>query len=121
MFETASSIALDTLLKLFAGGVIGFTTAWLVLRSKLTLKASVRTAVVSSSLFILSFPFVGWARSHEAWLNGRRLDVAPWGENLRLKNRIADNEALICIGPPILAAGAIALAFRKRDLSTRTV
>jgi hypothetical protein len=121
MFVTTGFIAVVILIKLLVGWVTGLAIAWLILRSKLTLKASVCAAIVSSALFILGSSLVGWASSHEAWLNGKRLDIAPWGEDLRWRNRIAEHEALICFGPTVLVTGAIALAFRKRDLSTRTV
>ncbi len=120
MFETTGFVAVVILIKFLVGCVTGLAIAWLALRSKLTLKASVCVAIVSSILFILASGLVGWAGSHEAWLDGKRLDVAPWGEDLRSRNRIAEHEALICFGPTALAAGAIALVFRKKDLPKRT-
>jgi hypothetical protein len=118
MFETTGLVTVVILIRLLVGCVTGLAIAWLVLRSKLTLKAAVYAAIVSSVLFIVGSGLIGWASSHEAWLNGKRLDVAPWGEDLRWRNRIAENEALICFGPTALAAAAVSLAFRKK--TTRT-
>ena len=116
MFITTGMATIMILAKLLVGFLAGLVVAWVVLRSRMTLKAAVLAAIASAFLFILASGFVGWASSHEAWLNGKRLDVAPWGEDLRWRNRIAENEALICFVPSALAACAVAYMFRKKAI-----
>jgi uncharacterized protein YneF (UPF0154 family) len=120
MFETTGLVITVIVIKLLVGAITGLVIAWVILRSKITRKPAILAAIASSVLLILGSGLVGYASAHEAWLNGKRLDVAPSGEDLRWRNRIAEYEALICFGPSALAAGAIAFAFRKRVLPTRT-
>jgi hypothetical protein len=54
--------------------------------------------------FLLISGIAGWAGSHAAFMNGRRMDVAPWGEDLRLRNFIAQNEGLLCVVGASIAA-----------------
>jgi hypothetical protein len=113
MFKTTGFVTILILLKLAVGAVLGLVISWLILRSNFTWKPAVLAAVASSLLFIVGSGLVGWASSHEAWMNGKRMDIAPWGENLRWRNRIAENELLICLLPSSLAALAVSLNFRK--------
>ena len=58
-------------------------------------------------VFVLVSGIAGWADSHAAFENGRRMDVAPWGEDLRLRNAVAGNELLLCV---IASVGIAALS-----------
>ncbi len=113
MFETTGFVTIIILLKLAAGAMLGLAISWLILRSNSTWKPAVLAAVASGLLFITGSGLVGWASSHEAWMNGKRMDIAPWGENLLWRNRIVEHELLICLLPSSLAALAISFGFRK--------
>lgn len=72
--------------------------------------------LLSAVLFLIASGFVGWADSHSAIDNGRRLDYAPWGEDLRFRNWIVEHEWLIMLGPSFTAGVAYSL-LRKRCTS----
>lgn len=105
MFMTPGLALILIALKFGLGAVIGLGTVALVYRARF-----VRGAVVGGVVFVLASGLAGWAGSHAAFANGRRLDVAPWGEDLWLRNRIADNETMICL---VSTCGAALLAGMK--------
>lgn len=59
--------------------------------------------------FVMASVVCGWAGAHEAFLNGQRVDVAPWGENLWLRNRIVEHEGLSCISSRCLVASIVGI------------
>jgi hypothetical protein len=60
--------------------------------------------ILRAVLFVTSSGLVGWADMHSAIQDGRRLDVAPSGEDLRLRNRIVEHDMLIMFAPGFFVA-----------------
>jgi len=92
MFMTPGLALFLIALKLVLGALIGLGTVALAYRRRF-----LRGAVFGGIMFVLASGLAGWADSHAAFMNGQRVDVAPWGENLWLRNRIAENETVICV------------------------
>ena len=80
--------------KLVIGSLIGLFVTALRYRSRLGFVVAVRAMVISGVVFVL---VSGLAGLHAAFQNGHRINVAPWGEDLRWRNLIAENELLLCI------------------------
>jgi hypothetical protein len=105
MFMTPQFALIVIALKFVVGAVIGLCAVALVYRARF-----VRGVIFGGVVFVLASGLGGWADSHAAFMDGRRLDVAPWGENLWLRNRIAENETAIAV---VSSCGAALLAGRK--------
>jgi hypothetical protein len=84
------------------GAAIGFIVTVAVRRSRLTLGPALGGSLLGAVGFLIGAFVVGWADVHSAIENGRRLDFAPWGEDLRLRNWIVENYVLICLIPACL-------------------
>ena len=67
-------------------------------------------------VFVLVSGVAGWAASHAAFENGQRMDIAPWGENLRFRNAIAGNEVLLSILASIGTAALANVGTKNRSL-----
>jgi hypothetical protein len=94
-------------LKFIAGFIIGAVTAMVMYRRRLTVAQTLRASLGAGVVFVLVSGVAGWAGAHAAFENGRRMDIAPWGEDLRFRNAIAENEILLCV---ITSIGIAALA-----------
>src|SRR5580658_2259409 len=97
MLMTAGLATLFALFKILIGSVIGLSVVLLAYRSHLGTGLALRRALVAGMVFVLVSGVAAWADSHTAIQNGKRMDVAPWGEDLRLRNRIVENELVLCI------------------------
>ncbi len=73
----------------------------------------VRGAVLGGVAFLFASGVAGWAGSHAYFYNGKRLDVTPTGENLLLRNRIAEHETGIAVVSSCGAALLAGLRFKK--------
>jgi hypothetical protein len=82
---------------LAAGAVIAWCVARLVYRSRVTTGLVVRAVIFGSVMFVAGMLLSGWADNHAYFLNGRRSDMTPWGENLWLRNRLAEHGLLIAV------------------------
>jgi hypothetical protein len=102
MFMTPGFALILIALKFVLGALIGLGTVALAYR-----KRFLRGAIFGGVMFVLASGLAGWADSHAAFMNGRRVDLAPWGENLWMRNRIVENETVICV---VSACGAALLA-----------
>jgi hypothetical protein len=107
MFLTSGMVAVLVGFKFAVGFIIGAATSKLIYRSRLTRARTLRASLAAGVVFVLISGVAGWAGSHAAFENGRRLDAASWGEDLRLRNAIAGNEVLLCLTASI---GIAALA-----------
>jgi hypothetical protein len=107
MFLTTGIVAVLVGLKFAAGFIIGAMTATLMYRRRLTMPRTLRASLAAGVVFVLVSGVAGWAGAHAVFENGRRIDIAPWGENLRVRNAIAENEVLLCV---ITSIGIAALA-----------
>ncbi len=115
MFVTTGIVAVLVGMKFLIGFIIGFATAKVIYRSRLTRARTLRASLAGGVVFVLVSGVAGWANSHAAFENGRRMDFAPWREDLRLRNAIAGNEVLLCV---VASIGIAALAnVRTKDRS----
>jgi hypothetical protein len=106
MFMTPELALVVIALKFLIGSIIGLGVVALVYRTRF-----LRGAIFGGVMFLLASGLAGWADSHAAFMNGRRVDIAPWGENLWLRNRIAGNGTALCIAS---CCGGALLAGIKR-------
>ncbi len=104
MFASSGFVAVLIVLKLALGFIIGAGTAKLIYNSRLTATRTKRACIVAGVVFVVMSGVAGWAGAHAAFENGRRMDIAPWGEDLRIRNAIADNENLLCVIASIATA-----------------
>jgi hypothetical protein len=104
MFMTFGFAAIIIAIKFLIGSVIGLVVAALAFRSHLRLGHALRGALFAGVTYLLASGLAGWADSHAAFQDGHRMNVAPWGEDLRLRNLIAENELTICITTSAVAA-----------------
>lgn len=107
MFLTTGIVATIVGLKFAVGFIIGAATAKVMYRSRLTKARALRASLAAGVIFVLVSGIAGWADSHASFENGRRMEVAPWGEDLRFRNAIAGNELLLCV---IASVGIAVLA-----------
>jgi hypothetical protein len=117
MFMTSGFAAITIAIKFLIGSVIGLAVAALILRSRLRFGRALRSALFAGVTYLLASGLAGWADSHAAFQDGHRMNVAPWGEDLRLRNLIAENELAICISTSGVAAALANL--RSRNASQR--
>jgi len=95
--------------KVLMGSVIGVVETALLYRSQATLRAFLRGIVLGVLGWFTGGFLAGWGNSHSYFLNGKRMDQAPLGENLWLRNRLAENGTLISF---LLASIAIFIAYK---------
>jgi hypothetical protein len=106
MFMTIGIAAVLIFGKFLAGALIGASTAALIYRSRTTVRRVLRASFFAGTAFLFGAGLAGWADSHASFENGRRVEVAPWGEDLRFRNFIAENGLAISIA---LSAGVAAM------------
>jgi hypothetical protein len=87
-----------------------------VFRSRLTLGPATAGAFLGALGFLIGGAIVAWAGAHVVMVNDVRLDVAPSGENLWLRNRLAEHAALVFIVPACLLP---LLGFSTRTVFTK--
>jgi hypothetical protein len=104
MFMTPELAAFIIAFKFLTGAAIGTGAAVLLYRSRFRGWLTFRAALFGALAFLLTSYMGGWAGSHAALLNGHRVDFAPWGEDLRLRNFLAENELVLCVGSSVIAA-----------------
>jgi hypothetical protein len=107
MFLTIGIVAVVLGLKFAAGLIIGAVTVIMIYRRQLTVARTLRGSLAAGVVFVLVSGVASWAGAHVAFENGRRMDIAPSGEDLRFRNAIAENEVLLCV---ITGIGIAALA-----------
>jgi hypothetical protein len=115
MFMSPGFAVVFIILELIAGSVIGFVVAALVFWRRFTLGVALMAPVLGGLAVLVASGVVGWADSHAAFYNGRRLDLAPWGENLWLRNRIAEHGLLLCLVSTCTAALIAGLIWGRKD------
>jgi hypothetical protein len=57
----------------------------------------------------------GWAGAHSYILNGKRMDQAPSGENLWLRNRLAEHDFLLSV---LLTSVAVFVVYKVSKRSS---
>jgi hypothetical protein len=113
MFLTSGFAAVIIAIKFLIGAVIGLLVAALTFRSHLIRGRALRGAVFAGITYLLGSGLAGWADSHAAFQDGHRMNVAPWGEDLHVRNFIAENELAICVTTSALAAVLANVRSRK--------
>jgi hypothetical protein len=104
MFMTNGVVAIIIAGKVLIGSLVGLLIAALIHRSRLRIRLVVRSALFAGVTYLLVSGVAGWAGAHAAFQDGHRLAIAPWGEDLRLRNFIAENELVICLAASAVAA-----------------
>ena len=107
VFMTDGLAAILLGFKIVIGSLIGLIVAGIIYRSRFGFGIAVRGILLSSVAFLLVSGIAGWAGEHAAFQNGHRINVAPWGEDLRSRNLITENELMLCI---VSSSGAACLA-----------
>jgi len=96
MFTSPFMAVIFAVVMIAIGSVIGLVVTALVCRSQLTPRVAFLGAVIGGVGCLLASLLSGWAGSHAYFENGVRKDMTPWGEDLRLRNWLAQHELLIC-------------------------
>lgn len=84
------------ILKVFAGFFIGLIVSTFF-GPRFRPGFAVKCAIVGGIVFLLVSAVSGWAGARAAFMNGRRMDIGPAGEDLWLRNRIAEYGFVIAI------------------------
>lgn len=116
MLLTARIVALLAGLRFAVGLIIGAVTASLIYRRRITVVRTSRASLAAAVVFLLISGMAGWAGAHAAFENGKRVDTSPSGEDLRFRNAIANNEALLCVTGSIAFAALANVRTRDRSL-----
>src|SRR5215467_7676946 len=114
MFISPEFVLYVVLIKLSIGSVIGLIVVGILYRSRFNCWLAIRGALLGAVAFLLVSLTAGWAQSHAAFQNGRRMPIAPWLEDLRLRNFIADNELVLCVAGSSIAALLAGIRFRGK-------
>ena len=107
MFTPPGLAVFLILIKLVFGSLFGLVVVRVFYRSRFRVELAVRGAAAAGVVFLFVSGIAGWAGSHAVFQNGRRLDVAPWREDLQLRNFIVEHELLLCF---VASSGAALLA-----------
>ncbi len=97
LFYSPTLAIIFIVIELILGGGIGIVAVVVAYRSRINRALLARAALLGGVVFLVVMAMSGWAGSHAAFYNGKRMDVAPWGENLWLRNRLADYGGVIGI------------------------
>jgi hypothetical protein len=97
-----------------AGSVIGMSAAFSAYRSRFSARLAVRGALLGGLAFLLMSGIAGWSESHAVYHNGRRMAMAPGGEDLRLRNFLAENRLALCVASSALASLLAGIRSSKR-------
>ena len=76
MFMTSGIAVVFIVVEYLIGALIGAATAALIYRSRTTGIRAIRAALVAGLAFVFGSGLAGWADSHAAFYNGRRMDIA---------------------------------------------
>lgn len=96
------------LFKSLLGAGVGLAVTAILYRSRLTPGAFLMGVVLGVFGFLTGASLSGWGGAHAYFVDGKRMDQTPWGENLWLRNRLADNETLMSV---FLASLAVFLGY----------
>jgi hypothetical protein len=120
---TWQMIVLIVAAEALAGSAIGCLVSIAVFRSRLTLVPAATGAALGALGFLIGGAIMGWASSHLAIVNGLRLDIGPSGENLWLRNRLAEHATLAYIAPacllPLVGFSVRSVLAQRPPLSTK--
>jgi hypothetical protein len=114
MFMTPAIAIFLIAVKASFGAVIGAVESKTPYRSRLTWAPILRGIALGIVGFLTGSFLAGWASAREAFYNGERVDTAPWGENLWLRNRIVEHELLLSFLLAMIAVMCDWMAFGNR-------
>ncbi len=100
----------------FCGAVIGVAVCASIYKRRFDMKLGVKAGLFGGIAFLLTLIATNWADSHAAFQDGKRLSTAPWGEDLRFRNFLADNQLVLTLTSASVA-GLLA-GLRGRNPST---
>jgi hypothetical protein len=93
------------------GAGIGALGSALLYRSRLTPGRWLKGIALSVFGYLVGLFLAGWGDSHSYIVNGVRMDRGPDGENLWLRNRLAEHDVLL---PILFATIAILVGYVLR-------
>jgi multisubunit Na+/H+ antiporter MnhB subunit len=105
MLMTPGLAGIFILMKLFGGLFIGLIVSTFF-GPRFRPGLAVMCAIVGGVVFLLFSLVSGWADSQATFVNGIRMDIGPGGEDLWLKNRLAEYGLIISI---VISFGAALL------------
>jgi len=120
MIMTWQFILFVILLKSLLGAGVGLAVTAVLYRSRLTPGAFLMGIVLGVLGFLTGASLSGWGGAHAYFVDSKRMDQTPWGENLWLRNRLADNESLISGFMAFLAVFIGYLVVRRISVARRT-
>jgi hypothetical protein len=109
MFMTVELAIYIIIFKAIFGATIGAVESAFFYRGLLKWPGMLRGISLGIFGFLTGSFLAGWASQHEAFYNGKRVDVAPWGENLWLRNRVVEYKFLLSF---LLATIAVLLGHK---------
>jgi hypothetical protein len=120
MVTPSQFILFVILLKSLLGVGVGLAVTAVLYRSRLAPGAFLMGVVLGVLGFLAGASLSGWGGAHAYFVDGKRMDQTPWGENLWLRNRLADNETLMSILLASLAVFIGYVAVRRISIARRT-
>jgi hypothetical protein len=112
MFMTPGLAVFFILFDFFGGFFIGLIVSTFF-GPRFRPKLAIKCAIVGGLVFWIVSIISGWAGSRAAFVNGRRMDIGPAGENLWLRNRIAEYGVIIASAASFGAALLSGLLSRR--------
>ena len=116
MFTTPLLALFFVAINAFLGAIIGTVESVILYRGRLKWTSMLRGIALGIFGFVAGEFLSGWAGAHEAFYNGQRIDLAPWGENLWLRNRLVEHQFLISVSLATIAVlfGWTMVGFRRK-------
>jgi hypothetical protein len=111
MFPFLPYLIAGILETLFVGSMIGIAETAVLYRSRATSRAFLIGILFGVLGRFVAENLAGWADDHSYIVNDQRMDWAPWGENLWLRNRLVEYELSLALAAsfiPILIRCGIA-------------
>jgi hypothetical protein len=120
MIMTRQFILFVILLKSLLGAAVGLAVTAILYRSRLTPGAFLMGVVLGVLGFLTGASLSGWGGAHAYFVDGKRMDQTPWGENLWMRNRLADNETLMSTLLAFIAVFIGYVVVRRISVARRT-
>jgi len=102
MFNDPKLSILFVIAEILLGGLVGVGAAAVARRGRIAGATALRAALQGGAGLVLVAMLAGWAQAHSAFHNGTRSAVGAAGEDLRLRNWVAEHEILLGLGASAL-------------------
>jgi hypothetical protein len=95
MFQDVELSIVFMIAEFALGGLIAGVAASLARRGRPSVRLVTLATIFGGLCFLLTAALAGWAGAHAAFHNGIRSPVGPGGEDLRLRNWVANHAAAL--------------------------